>query len=149
MRYCSERSYITPVLIAIYDSKAAVTAKAQQLPQYPWFLTGETLPDLFQLTEAGTDTRWSSSGTALLTPYSSETVLRYPVNKPINTLHLVHCPVGHVGDGQGVAEVLAVHAGDDGVVLVEELATESVLLLAVGFAVLVHEVLEVVANGKG
>jgi len=33
---------IPPEAIITWDSRAAVAAKAQQLPQDPWFFTGDT-----------------------------------------------------------------------------------------------------------
>ena len=44
---------MTPVFWAKQDSTAATVAKAAQLPQLLWFLTGETMPWSLQFHDLG------------------------------------------------------------------------------------------------
>ena len=44
---------MTPVFWAKQDSTAATVAKAAQLPQLLWFLTGETMPKSLQSQDLG------------------------------------------------------------------------------------------------
>jgi len=48
--YYSEKSPTVPVVSPFNDSAEPVEEKAQQDPHDPWFLTGETIPLVTQLT---------------------------------------------------------------------------------------------------
>ena len=71
MRFCSERLTRRPVARWCIASSAPVVEKDQQLPHWPWFLTGVTAPLVLQSTLRGSGPEWA--GIRYLAPTGPDT----------------------------------------------------------------------------